>query len=500
MTPASTPAPAGWAAVRWLLVAGAVAAGGLLLAATVYLAAEAEPELLAALALALGLGLAVVLWRPAPLQRLVGVLLLQITQIGGEAGLSPVEVVAGLALVGYLGAWYVEAVVGGRRVVQTVFDAAAVAWGTVGFAVAVGLGLAFGPDAYDFRADLLATLPFLFYLPVKDVCARDGRAPVAIGLVLCAFGLAATAQNAVLFRSAISGADALYEIADARFNVSEISIMTGMLVALASAAVARRRALALASVAMAGVLLVGLLITKSRGYWVSGAFGIVAMAVVAPGGDRRRIGLVIGAGSVAVVALAFLLFRDQLTLVALGALDRLVSIGSATQDISIVNRLAESAAVWDEIRANPILGYGWGNQVTHYSVIGEGTRHWAFFHNGYLALWHKTGLWGLGLMAVVWVGAMARTAWASRRRALPWRVRAAALGAGATVAAMTPVAASSNPFSVLDQMLIVALVLALAHGTADRARALLAVGLEAGPDGGLEARGPVSRPAAEGAG
>ncbi|MEL7474486.1 MAG: O-antigen ligase family protein [Planctomycetota bacterium] len=224
--------------------------------------------------------------------------------------------------------------------------------------------------------------------------------------------------------------------------------------------------------ALAGVLLTGLIITKSRGFWVAGAFGILSMAVVAPGAGRRRI---VGYGALGVAFLAgfgFLLFRDQLTLVALGVLDRLVSIGSATSDISIVNRLAESAAIWERIRANPVLGHGWGVQVTHFSVIAQSTRSWAFFHNGYLALWFKTGLWGLALMLTVWIGAMVRTARAARRTALPWSVRAPALGAGAAIAAFSPVVASSNPFSVLDQMLIVTITLALAHGVADRAAVL----------------------------
>ncbi|WP_412068477.1 O-antigen ligase family protein [Rubrivirga sp. IMCC43871] len=472
MSPAAPPAPAG-RAVLAAVSAGVVALGLGVLALVLMLAAEGETMGLTALALAVGLGLAVALAKPSPLARLVGVLLLQITQIGGEAGLSAIEVVAGLALVGYLAQWYVVALASARPLIRTVFDAAAVAWGTVGLVVAAGLGLMFGADAYDFRADLLATLPFLFYLPVKDLCVREDRGAVAIAAVLCAFGVAASLQNAVLFRNAISGAAALYEIADARFNVSEISITAGMLLALAGAAVARERSRTLGSVALAGLLLVGLLITKSRGYWIAGTFGILAMAVVVPGRGRRRI---IGYGALGVgilVALAVLLFREQIVLVALGALDRLVSIGSATSDISILNRVAESAAVWERLRVNPILGYGWGVQVTHYSIIAEGTRSWAFFHNGYLSLWFKTGLWGVALFMSVWIGAMARAAWAARRTALPWSIRAPALGAGAAIAAFTPVVITSNPFAVLDQMLIVTLTLALAHGSADRAADLL---------------------------
>ncbi|WP_420455191.1 O-antigen ligase family protein [Rubrivirga sp.] len=472
MTTGPPPTSAAGSADRALLTAAVLLGGAGLLAVLLGLTALGSPAVWAIGAVAGG-AVAVALAAPSPLARLVGVLLLQVTQLGGEAGLSAIEVVAGLALVGYLAHWYALALASGRPVVRTLFDVAAVAWGTVGFAAAVGLGLMFGPDAYDFRADVLATIPFLFYLPVKELCAEDGRAGFAIGAVLCVFGVFATVQNALLFRNAVVGADALYEIADARFNVGETSITAGLMIALAQAALATRRLHAVGWVAVAGVLLAGLLVTKSRGFWIAAALGILAMAVVAPGRGRRRIVGYGALGAVAVVAVAFLLFRDQLSLVALGVLDRLVSIGGASTDISLVNRFAESAGVWKMIRVNPILGYGWGVQATHYSIIAQGTSHWAFFHNGYLALWFKTGLWGLALMMAVWTGAAVRAAWATRRRGLPPRLRALALGAGATIAAFTPVVASSNPFSVLDQMLVVTLVMALAHGTADRAHALL---------------------------
>ena len=452
---------------RWAAGAAVGAVGAALLGAAVWLA-SAESVLALALGAALVLGAALWLARPGPLARLTGVLLLQIAQLSGGRGTSVLEVVAGLALVGYLAHWYGVAALAGRPPWRTLFDVAAVAYGTVGLVFAAAVGQLFGADAYDFRADLLATLPFLFYLPVKDACVRYERGALTIGAVLVAFGLASTALNLYLFRAAVTSADAWYQVADARFNVGETSITAGLMVSLAGAAVTRRRGLALALAASAVALLGGLLITKSRGFWISAAFGIAAMVVVAPRSERRRIvgyGLV---GLAGLVVVGSLLFRDQLALIAIGAFNRLVSIGTAGSSVSLLNRFAESEAVWAKIRANPVLGYGWGVQFTHYSIISEGTRHWAFMHNGYLNLWYKTGLWGLALMMAVWTGAMARAALAARRLGAAAGDRALALAAGATVAAFSPVAISSNPFSVLDQMLIVTLVLALAHGVADR--------------------------------
>ena len=445
---------------------------GVVAAALVWVSLSAEaPEIGIAVSLLGLVAVVVAVLRPGPLARLAGVLLLQVSQLGGEAGTSVLEAIAGVALVGYLAHWYLTAIVNGRPMVRSMFDVAAVAWGTVGLVAAAIIGQLFGADPYDFRADILATLPFLLYLPVKDACLRDERGTLVIGTVLCVFGLAAAAINLTLFRTAVTSANAWYEVADARFNVGETSITAGLMMCLAGAATASRRWLTLVLAGTAALLLGGLFITKSRGFWVSAAFGVVAMVVVAPAAQRRRIlgyGLL---GLIGLVAIGALLFWDQLSLIALGAYNRLISIGTASTSISLLNRFAENEAVLAKMRVNPVLGYGWGVQFTHYSVVTEGTRHWAFMHNGYLSLWYKTGLWGLGLMMAVWVGAMTRAALAARRLRTRTRDRALALAAGATIAAFTPVATTSNPFSVLDQMLIVTLVLALAHGVADRSLA-----------------------------
>ena len=166
------------------------------------------------------------------------------------------------------------------------------------------------------------------------------------------------------------------------------------------------------------------------------------------------------------------LLGDRVGLVLDGSLNRLMSLTTAGRDISLVARFAETRAAWDMIKVNPVLGYGWGVQVTHYSVVSEGTTRWAFLHNGYVALWLKTGLWGLGLMLWVWAGALVRGALAGREHRLGDTARACGLGATATVAALSLVAITSNPLSALDLTLVVTLNLALAHGLADRAGAL----------------------------
>ena len=407
--------------------------------------------------------------RPSPLALLLGVVALQVLQLGGGRGLQVGEVLGGLALVGYLAWWYLATWGSGRRVVASMFDAAALAWGTAGVAAAAVLGQLFGADPYDFRADLLAALPFLLYLPAKDAVARHPRGALAVAGALVALGLAATLESALLFRQTIQQATMAWQIADARPVVNEASMVAGVLIAFAGLVTTPDRRARRLLLVVAGVLLGGLILSKSRGFWVATVLGVAALGAASGPAERRRLaGALVRGAAVLAVGVAVLL-GDQIGLVLDGSLNRLASIASAGGDVSLVNRFAETRAAWDMISVNPVLGYGWGVQVTYYSLISEGTTHWAFLHNGYVALWLKTGLWGLGLMLWVWLGALVRGALASRERRLDASARAAGLGATATVAALSLVAITSNPFSSLDLMLVVTLTLALAHGVADRA-------------------------------
>lgn len=456
---------------RPLLTAGALGLGALLLTAVVLLTMEGEALLLVGLAVGLAGLVAVLILRPSPAVRLSGVLLLQVFQLRGEAGTTPLEAVAGLALIAYLVHWYADVWLCQRHTVLSLFDAAALTWGGLGLVGGMVLGQIFGANAYDFRADVIATIPFLLYLPVKDLCARHPRGPLLLAAVLVAFGLVASVQNALQFRAVISGATEVWEIADARFAAGETSITVGLLLCFAGSALSRSLRLRIGLLALVGVLLGGLILAKSRGFWVASMVGLLTIGAMGDPQARRRLGLSVGLGVLALAAIGLTFFADEMLLLASGAFNRLLSLSSAGQDISLLNRFAESAGAWERIRVNPILGYGWGVQVTHYSLIAQGTSHWAFLHNGYLALWLKTGLWGLALMAFVWGGAMLRGAWAARSPLLPAADRAVALGAIATLTAFVLTVFTSNPFSIFDQMLIVTLTLALAHGVADRGAA-----------------------------
>jgi O-antigen ligase len=457
-----------------LAITAAVGAGALVLCLVGLLVADGS-LLVWSVPVALGGGLALALARPSPLTQLGAVLASSALLVGGGRGLEVSEVFAGLVLVGYLGTWYGRAVLRGHPFLTSVPDMAAALW-LFGFVpLAVAMGVFYGPDAYDFRADLLATIPFALYFPVKEAAAQSERGTLVVAVGLAWLGGFSAISNGLALQSVVASADAAWQIADARFIMGETSITAGLLLSLAALTVVKRRSARVACTVATGAFLAALIMTRSRGFWVSAALGLAFLWLVAPGRARVRIAVYMVLGLTAVFAVALALFPQELALLADGTIRRFVTLSTAsTRDVSLVNRFAETAAAWERIRVNPILGYGWGVQVTRYDMVSYGTQHWAFLHNGYVALWFKTGLFGLVAVLTVWIGGLFRGALASRNALLAPASRACALGGTATLVALSLASVTSNPFSILDQMLVVTLLMGLTNGVADRALAATA--------------------------
>ena len=297
-------------------------AGLLLLGLTLLLVASGTLAVWVIPAAVLG-GLIISAIRLGPLATLALVLGLQAFQPSGKDGTQPGEIVAAIAFVGYLAVWYASAVSSPRKCVTSGFDAVAVGYGTVGFVVACMLGYGYGADPFDFRADVLAFLPFVFYLPIKEAVARHQRGAITIAVVLVGFGLLTTVQSFLMLRAIIAGAVEFWEVADVRFASTETAITSGLLFCFAGFAVAPRFWQKLLLLASVGVLLGGLILTKSRGFWVAGVLGLLVAFILSTSAQRKQlaIGTVLGLGVLLVVTLS--LFSDGLLLLAAGTLKRL---------------------------------------------------------------------------------------------------------------------------------------------------------------------------------
>lgn len=412
--------------------------------------------------------------RPTLTTGFVAVMLLSLAAQGNDEGTDALEVLFGLSLVAYAGVWYGTSLLGGRRVVRNGADLGLALYLFGSITVGVAAGALTGTFGIDFRSDLTCLLALSLYFPAREVCVRSVHGPLVLTGVLLVLGVYAAGVNAATLLGALSGATELYEVVDVRVSSGEIPMTASLLLALAGVTAVSARWGRLLMLGVVMVSIGGLILAKSRGPWITAVLGIMTAAVLLPPRSRTRLLGSIVLGSALTIGSAILVLGNEIFLIGIGLLRRLASLTSAaTGDISLLNRYAESGAAWSEVRSNPILGYGWGAPVVRYDMIARGTHHWGFIHNGYLWIWHKVGLWGLGLFLVWFVG----VGWQgvqSARAALPPIDRALAAGGVGTLLAIAILGFPSNPFAVPDQVLVLTLVLGLVGGIFERGRAELA--------------------------
>jgi len=216
-------------------------------------------------------------------------------------------------------------------------------------------------------------------------------------------------------------------------------------------------------------LFAGLILTQSRAYWVAFFFGAGITFLFVPAKDKGRMVTVGVLSAAGVFTLAYVVLGEYLLLVLTGLLDRFLTLESAvSKDISLINRFIEAQAVWEHIRVNPILGYGMGVPYRFFNITYLYSESKTFVHNGYVALWFKFGIWGLGMMLFLmvrfWMLSFG-TWWKKRAAPLPAIISLAVTGA---LSALAVTATTANPFYQNDLMFMYAVLWGIAGGVRAR--------------------------------
>lgn len=386
-----------------------------------------------------------------------------------DEGVQLQEALYGLYYYAFVGYWYGSRMLRGERFVLTPVDRAVALVAVLGLVAGIGLGVLFGGNLSLIRGEATAFAMLGLYFPVKELCRQERYGPEILLAVLLWIGLFLAVRHFLNFRAIILAATEAWHVADARPGLNEMQLLVPSLFALVLLIHERtwlRRLLLLG----AFLLLVGaLVLTKARGYWIDFAFGAVVLTMLLRGRHRWRLIFLMVGGMTGVAVLAFVLFGPLAELIVSGTARRFASLGTAfTEDRSLVNRFIETRAVWDGIKQNPLLGYGFGTTFSYFDINYLTTRTKAFIHNGYIALWFKIGLGGMLLMLFAWAGATWQGLKAYWDQRVPLRHRLFALSAGLSLIAITPSAGTSNPFILMDQVYTFTLQLAFAAGIYQR--------------------------------
>lgn len=472
MTPSLPSAPLTWSGERVRHVGNGVLAGMLVLSilamgAAIWLGATWAVLLPALAGVAL---VALVVLLRHPLLHLGVVLGLGVTVLSTEPGIQASEALYGLYYVGYLAGWFfLRIVVEPRPIAPHAVDKL-VAIFLLGVAASVVPSLLWGASPAAWASEFAAMLLLAFYFPVREALAEQRHGPTMLLGVVALLVLAVSLRNVVNYRALVTSAILAEVIGGRRVDMNNAVLLLGLGIGLGLVASLRQRAAVLGVAGAFAVTVAAALVTQSRALWAVGlGMGGVAF-LLASGPGKRRLAF----GSVLLGVALFLgllvLLGPKLPVIVQSFTRRFTTLGSAaTRDISLLARYYEGAFVLREALHSPVLGHGMGVKYAQYEIIDQVTFKRSFVHNGYIALFYRFGVWGVGLVLAGWFGAIGRGIRALRASATPL-ARGLALGSVVMLVGALVYHNTSNLLHNMDGVLVLMLAWATASGLDARAR------------------------------
>lgn len=337
-------------------------------------------------------------------------------------------------------------------------------------AASLATTLLFGGKLSAAFSELVTLSVFSLYFPIRDVCARYRNGVIYMtGALLIVVGFASV-RNLLQYQEVVLAAEHVWQFTRARVWVNDSLMMAGSVIAMVFTLFAHKRWLSSGFALLFGASFIALVMTQSRGFWVAFLLAVVFVFVFV--GKREKVRLVVSGVAVAGLSslVAVLFLSDVLPLIVSGLSERFGSLGTATsEDLSLVNRFQESRAVLGQILMNPVLGYGMGVPFHFHDITWDATMRGTFIHSGYLSLWYRFGLFGLVFILFFW----GRSLWAGlssfRMTSARMSLRAPGLAMSAVLFAYILPAQTSNPFVLIDSILLFTVLSAIAVGARTRA-------------------------------
>lgn len=268
-------------------------------------------------------------------------------------------------------------------------------WSELVFVAFIGYALAslswasvYGFSLFKGLREFVLFVPYLMYFPLRDYIAENDEGHIIKAFLFVA--IAVSIFDVVEYRLSMIVAQYFWQVASSRENVGEPLMVSAIVIMFGFIAAKRYNFYFIAGLIAISAL--ALVLTFSRGYWGTGAFGLLLLVAILKGAPRKRIikfGLISTLGIILIVSIVFPKLLMDLVL-SLGT--RIGQLGG--QDLSLQSRLSESAVVLNHFRSSPILGYGMGAEYTFFNPITDFNPTTWYIHNGYLFMLYKFGLVG----------------------------------------------------------------------------------------------------------
>ncbi len=393
------------------------------------------------------------------------IVLLHFFVIRSTEGVNLFEILFALCFFAVLGAWFFRKVfLERRKILLEGLDYALL--GFLGFCVlSIIPAILLGSGLFKWLRELVPFLSLLLIFPLREELNNSKRAKILLACFLL-LAFATAINNVFSYKQAVARALYSWEMTSARQHANEPLFMAIVIVSSSFFIMARSKWARFLALLLTTFFGIALIITFSRGYWVAALAGLMVIFWLLPG--RYKLRMVTYYGVLASVAIAVLfLFFGELTGFFIDAVSaRFQSVGEGARDLSFANRLAEWQAVWEQIKVNPVAGYGLGKMYSYDSLINVQMPNW-YVHNTFLFVWYKIGLFAL-LCLCIWGGGILHRGLVAYKAAQSLFTKALLAGLTACLIAMLVVSFSSPQLVEKDSAMLAALVCSLVQALGRR--------------------------------
>ncbi len=386
-----------------------------------------------------------------------------------ETGFQIIEIAYAVYLFAVLAVWFLRhAVFGAERILTEKAD--------LSLALFLGLlpatlllTLVFHGDFRVAASELISLSMLLVYFPVKHTVAHHKQGPKIILITVVVMSAAVAVLNVFNYASDLAAATTLLHIAGSRVVENDCLLMVGAMMSMVLLVYARGPVPLLFSAGALALTFSGLIMTQSRGFWLAFLLGTLALVILVRTPERIKILVTGSIVSLLILGVGYILLGPFLNVILEGIFERFGTISTAfTQDISLINRFRETNTVLEKIIVNPLIGYGPGVSYLFYDIVHQATNTDTFVHNGYVGLWYKYGLWGLGLVLYFWYSTMKLGLRAFRSDMTDYWTWLAGLAGTVPLIALTVSALTQNPFFLKNYLFVIAIAAGLSTGAGQR--------------------------------
>jgi O-antigen ligase len=392
----------------------------------------------------------------SPIAALSIIILFHIVILEPTEGISIGEVAFGMYFFGYLLFWFFNKIfIQHDKFLLTIPDVFLVFYVVMCF-VSIIMAFILNTSILKWFREFLTIAFLLLYFPAREALKSEHNVKIA-ATAFIVLVLVFAIKNIWQYRTASLAASYLWELLGSRKPHNAHLFFGGSIISASVFVYAKSFKSRLLFGAIITIVLIGLVVTFARGFWIATLIGLAILFLFLDGDKQKLLFLSFLAGTAGVIGTIMLFYPHMSTFIFQTIIHRFASSGSAFGDMSVVERFVESRAVLHEIVRNPLIGYGFGSTFSFYNVLDKITVTTWYVHNAYLFLLFKVGAVGAFLFLGFYAGVLTESLKALKKIEHNVFERCVNSGVAAVFLGMLVVAFTSNMFIEKEALLIIVL-------------------------------------------